>query len=334
MNGLTKNVGKSYLKKASKTSSDIEIRNILICRPNSRLGNLLLTTPIIQELSDTFPDSKIDIIVKGGLANVLYENYPNINSIMCLPKKPFKELFKYIKTFFSVRNKRYDLVINPVRDSSSGRILTLLTKSKFKVFGLLEDEIEDKAPDHSHMAKNAVYCLRYYLSKIGLETNNKPIPVLDLKLSETELQNGMQLINQLVDPEKETISIFTYATGAKCYPVDWWLEFYDALKKEYQPKYNILEVLPVENISQINFTAPSFYSKDVREIGAVFANSKVFIGADSGIMHLSSAAKAKTIGLFSVTNEAVYKPYGNNSYALNTNNKTPTECVNELIGTL
>jgi len=251
---------------------------------------------------------------------------------MCLPKKPFKELFKYIKTFFSVRNKRYDLVINPVRDSSSGRILTLLAKSKFKVFGLLGDEIEEKAPDHNHMAKNAVYCLRYYLDKIGLDSKGNTMHLLDLKLSDAELIQGKKLLNELVDPNKETISIFTYATGTKCYSVEWWLEFYDALKKEYQDQYNILEVLPVENISQINFTAPSFYSKDVREIAAVFAASKVFIGADSGIMHLSSAAKAKTIGLFSVTSEAIYKPYGNGSYSLNTNGKTPTQCVNELIG--
>jgi ADP-heptose:LPS heptosyltransferase len=40
------------------------------------------------------------------------------------------------------------------------------------------------------------------------------------------------------------------------------------------------------------------YSKDVREIGALMANTEVFIGGDSGIMHLASASKVSTVGLF------------------------------------
>jgi muconolactone delta-isomerase len=67
-----------------------------------------------------------------------------------------------------------------------------------------------------------------------------------------------------------------------------------SLKAEYS-NYNIIEVLPVENVSQIGFKAPTFYSKDVREIGALMANTEVFI--DSGIMHLASASKVST-GLF------------------------------------
>jgi hypothetical protein len=70
---------------------------------------------------------------------------------------------------------------------------------------------------------------------------------------------------------------------------------YDRLKAEYS-NYNIIEVLPVENVSQIGFKAPTFYSKDVREIGALMANTEVFIGGDSGIMHLASASKVS--GLF------------------------------------
>jgi hypothetical protein len=38
-----------------------------------------------------------------------------------------------------------------------------------------------------------------------------------------------------------------------------------------------------ENVSQIAFK-PTFYSKDIREIGAVIANTEIFIGADSGII--------------------------------------------------
>ena len=106
------------------------------------------------------------------------------------------------------------------------------------------------------------------------------------------------------------------------------------LKTKYDD-YNIIEVLPVENISQIGFKAPTFYSKDIREIGSVIANTEIFIGADSGIMHLASAALTTTVGLFSRPNQNKYEPYNNNSVAINTNTSTTEESIkviNNILG--
>lgn len=63
MQGLTKNIGKS--KAGLKADKDVKINRILISRPNHRLGNLLLLTPLVQEVANTFPDSKIDLSRKG-----------------------------------------------------------------------------------------------------------------------------------------------------------------------------------------------------------------------------------------------------------------------------
>ena len=78
-------------------------------------------------------------------------------------------------------------------------------------------------------------------------------------------------------------------------------------------------MLPIENISKINFKAPNFYSKDIREMGAIIKNTSIFIAADNGVMHLASASLTPTVGFFSITNENIYAPYGNGSIALNTN---------------
>jgi hypothetical protein len=52
-------------------------------------------------------------------------------------------------------------------------------------------------------------------------------------------------------------------TNATLNMVGW---FFAALLQEF-PDYNIIEILPVENVSQIEFKSPTFYSKDIREIG-------------------------------------------------------------------
>ena len=59
----------------------------------------------------------------------------------------------------------------------------------------------------------------------------------------------------------------------------------------------------------------------------MIANTEVFIGADSGIMHLASAAHTPTVGLFSVTDQSLYAPYNDNSVAINTNLIDTDECI-------
>jgi hypothetical protein len=80
--GLTKNIGSSQKNQEVDFTQKIEINRVLISRPNHRLGNLLLITPLVQEVIATFPDCKIDLFVKGGLAPIVFQNYKNINYII------------------------------------------------------------------------------------------------------------------------------------------------------------------------------------------------------------------------------------------------------------
>ena len=320
---FTQDIGKSHFNKKVKGTKNTKINKVLICRPNQRLGNMLLITPLIQELVATFPGCKIDLIVKGGVARPVFQEYENVNDIIILPRKPFKELFKYLRIFFSVKVKKYDLVICGDKGSSSARILTYLSNAKYKIYGTLENEAEEFEDDYYHMAKNNVYLLRYYLEQIGYEINTDSIAKLDLKLTESELVNGKTILdNSVIDSSKKTILIFTFATGNKCYSKAWWSTFYTALKTKFGATYNILEVLPAENVSQIDFKAGSFYSKDIREIAAVIANAELFVGGDGGIMHLAAATKATTVGLFSVTPTHKYRPYGNKNDFIDTKSGT------------
>lgn len=320
---LTESIGNSHFNKKVKGRKKTKINNILICRPNQRLGNMLLITPLLQELIKDFPGCKIDLIVKGGVAKPVFQEYDNVNEIIILPRKPFKELFKYLKIFFSVKVKKYDLVICGDKGSSSARILTYLSNAKYKVYGTLENETNEVEADYYHMAKNNVYHLRNYLQQTGHATSTDPIAKLDLKLTNAEILNGKTILdNSVIDSSKKTILIFTFATGNKCYSKAWWSTFYTALKTKFGDNYNILEVLPAENVSQIDFKAGSFYSKDIREIAAVIANAELFVGGDGGIMHLAAATKATTVGLFSVTPTHKYRPYGNKNDFIDTKTGT------------
>ena len=54
MRNLTKGIGRSDVQKSGQIDKS-EIKKVLISRPNKRLGFLLLITPLVQEVSHTFP---------------------------------------------------------------------------------------------------------------------------------------------------------------------------------------------------------------------------------------------------------------------------------------
>ncbi len=310
MRGLTGGIGKGSLENINKNES-IKIERVLINRPNQRLGNTLLITPLVQEIIQFNPKVKIDLFVKGKVAPIVFENYPQIDQIIELPKKPFKDLASYIKVWLKIKTKKYDLVINVDKQSSSGRLSTSFANSKYKLFG--DEFIADTTQeDQLHQAQYPVYQFRKFLELFDGKERKEAVPQQNIQLSEREIEKGKKMLEEITEnSSKKTIAFFTFATGAKCYNEEWWTEFYNLFYPKYAEEYNLIEILPVENISMLTHKLPEYYSKDVREIASVMFNCEVVIAADSGMMHLSSAAPSKTIGLFKSEDFMQrYKPYG------------------------
>ena len=305
-----------------------QVKKILISIPNHRLGNNLLLTPLVKEVIDIFPNAEIHLFLMGNIGDLVFENYKEVIKIIKLPRKPFKNILNYYACWFSIFHHNYDLAINANRVSSSGKLAVKLSKSKYKFFNVFNKELS-KIKDYTHNAKNPIYNLRYHL-KNQIERENYTMPKLDFKLRDYEIQNGEKLLKSMFRQQKPVISIFTFATGNKCLSKDWWRELYSEIKN-FEDNYNILEILPAENVSQIDFVAKTYYSRDIREIASVMSNVKIFIGADSGMMHLAHASKTKTIGLFNVTKPEFYGVYGGDNISIDTNNKDDDYIISAII---
>lgn len=287
---------------------------ILIIRPNHRLGNQLLLSPLIQEIHNQIPNCEIDLLVNGTLSEVLYKNYNYINTIHNLPKKPFKNLFTYLSTSFRIIRKKYDIGILGCEDSNSGKIFLKLSNCKHKIYN--SDSFVINKP--IHISKYPIY--NFIINQeVRVKEEIINYPKIDLKLSAEELKKGNDILQGLFKKNEKVIAIFTYATGNKIYSKKCWKSFYNILKEEF-PNHKILEILPKENISQIDFETTCYYSENLREIASVIENCELFIGADSGMMHLSVSTNTTTIGLFKVTNPDVYGPYGNENLSIITTN--------------
>jgi heptosyltransferase-2 len=93
------------------------------------LGDVILATPVATELKRIYPKAEIDMLVKKGNEELLYNN-PNISQIIVFDKSQ-KKLKTIISLLRNIRSRKYDFVINLHRFSSSG-ILTIFSGAKKK----------------------------------------------------------------------------------------------------------------------------------------------------------------------------------------------------------
>lgn len=325
---LTKHIGSQARRRPARSEERMSFRKVLIIRPNKRLGNLLLVTPLLQEVLATFPECQVDLFLKGKLGSIIFGNYPRVRHIIQVPTKPLKAPLQWLYGWISLRKTRYDLVINVIEYSSSGRLASLFSRASYKCFGF-PGAAAVTPEDAVHAGKAPVYALRDFLQASGIPTLSGPISSMNLKLSEAEITEGAIILSDVLPAVKPVICIFTYATGEKRFPDSWWMSFYVRLLRDF-PDCQVLEILPKENISAIGFLAPVFYSLDIRKIGALIANAAAFVGTDSGMMHLAASVSTPTIGLFSVTSKEMYGPYGPGSLALKPAAGETDSCIEAL----
>lgn len=90
------------------------------------LGDVILATPIWENIHAAYPHALIDVVVKKGNESLL-TGHPFLHQVFIFDKRnKVKNLWNLGKT---LRSQQYDLVINLQRFASSG-ILTLLARGK------------------------------------------------------------------------------------------------------------------------------------------------------------------------------------------------------------
>jgi heptosyltransferase III len=317
------------------------IRRILLCRPNRRLGNLLFLTPVLAEIEARHPGATVDIVGASDGLPKLFRGFRNVGTVLELPPNPFHAPGQFARVVHSLWRNRYDLVIDPELRSRSARFLVNRCQTTYRLgftgagnaARLTHGVPSCTAP--SHMSRRAVYLLRR-ASPVADAEPAVPYPELDLRLRPAERRWGAALVARILRqdgtrPQSPVIALFANATGAKRYPSEWWQRLAAQLGA-LLPRAAFLEILPpgVEGASALGL--PTYQSRDLRQVAAVIGATSLFVSADCGILHLACASGVpRVIGLFSVTDPAVYGPVGAGRRAIVTRGLTP-EDVAQAVG--
>ena len=141
------------------------------------IGDVLLITPLIENLRVFYPNATIDVSVNKGTESMLTLN-PNLNKLIIYDRNFikslsfFKKTWKEFKFFFSFRSEKYDIVINLTK-SDRGNLIALFSKASKRIGYTNSNWISRNAITHQLPGQ----ALRH-----TIETNLDPLRILNIPI--------------------------------------------------------------------------------------------------------------------------------------------------------
>jgi heptosyltransferase III len=323
---LARTVGPQH---CASTLSPKGISRILVCRINERMGNAMFLTPLLQRLHEQLPQATLDLATSYPLAQDLFAGQPGMKRIIVFPSKGQRSLWRYLRALRQLRAERYDLVIDPVPISTSDRMALTLTRARYRL-GFATDcqwapltHAVAPPPEPIHRAALPLSLL----SVLGFGSSEPQR--LWLPLGREELAAGRALIERTLGADAATrmgmsIGFLAHAKGGKQLEPEFWLSFWQAFL-ELEPNAVPIEFLPTPSSSPIDARFAALHVASPRQLTATIAATRLFIGGDTGPMHLASSTAVPTVALFRTTEPEFYRPLKSDDLVLDAARSTPRE---------
>ncbi len=300
------------------------------------IGDLLLATPALRAMRETYPQARIDLLVTPASAGLL-DGWEVIDRVIILDKYLFdypQQLLKNPRNLLRLRPLWHDL-----RDGDYDAVLLLHHLTLF--FGRLKHQILMRATgakwraglDNGHgwflnvrvkdEGFGAMHEADYNLAvaeAIGATANTKRLTV---PITSKERQQAHQLLFEDGPAENITRPIIAmhpgsggYSTARRWAP-ERFAQLADTLFHDVGSQLILMggpeeAELHQQIIGMMRSGMPvrSFAGKgSIRVTAAVLEQVDLFVGNDSGLMHLAVAVGIPTVAIFGLTNSDAWGPY-------------------------
>jgi len=316
------------------------VRRIVLLRPNHRLGNALLLTPALNELARQYPEASVDVVTSGRAGAAVFAGLSNVADVLSFPRLSCRSPLATLQAFSDLRSRSYDLAIDPMPHSRSGRFLLSAVNARERVGYAdgcyIRDRVLTRSTNVRHAPKSyaaiPVHLLRHTSSTPGNSTSNSAPACPQIALSAAERRHGAQFLNAPTGGQI-TLAVFANATGSKCYSPEWWRAVIERIRQPI-PNLNVVEFVPDDNNPRLAGLAQPKFTRDLRLLGGALAAASLVVSADCGVMHLADAADASVLGLFKTTDPLVYGPRNARSTWMSAADSNPAEvaaCVESLL---
>jgi hypothetical protein len=307
-----------------------DIQSVLICRINGRVGNTLFLTPLIQRIHELLPHAAIDLALAYPQAEELLAEFPGLRSVILFPHGGSRKLWRYLVAARRLRACRYDVAIDPVRESMSGRIAVSICRARYRLGYASESQWAPLThaviplPGLQHHAIEPVFLLSCVFG-VPCEPRNVRIC---LPMRDDELITGRRIVAEAIArvyPHATTaqaFGFFSHAAGLKSQSRDWWRAFWKAFLA-LEPEGVPVECLPSYGQAPVDARFAHFHVPSTRLVSAAITATRMFVSSDTGPMHLASATNVPTVALFRASARDLYGPLKPADLAIDTTLYSP-----------
>ena len=279
-------------------------KRILAIRTD-RIGDVLLSTPVIKALRKNFPQSYIAVMVRPYARDIVLGN-PYLDEIIIYDKYGKQRSFwKSIVFAWSLRRKRFDLALI-LHPTNRAHLLSVLAGIKKRIgfdrnFSfLLTDKIEHKKQQGKKHERE--YTLEI-LQKLGLNSADKDLFMPIRKDSEMYIEEF--LATQGLESGEKMVALHPGAScPSKIWPVERFALVADRLAEQFKIKVvvvsgpdnvdigrNLLKLLHCPYIDATGKTT-------VSQLASLLRRCCLFISNDSGPVHIATAVGAPVVAIF------------------------------------
>lgn len=280
----------------------VGIEKILIIRPNFRLGNALISTPVIDAFRDRFPSARIDYLATDKTWPLLQQR--PVDHFHLLSRAAILRPWQCVALLRRLRAQRYDLAVQVSGGSTSGFIVTRLIGARYTMGSGKGHQrwYNIEAEGKSSHAYDAIVNLT---RPLGVDCRNRPL----LQLTEQERYQAMTKIRQLFSlhgahpADTDFIAIFVGGHQNKRWPLAFWLMLINAMEAR-KIRYVIFLgpeefrlLAPIEQRLMSSLYGSLCPPLPIRHFAAVLERARLLVTPDSGPMHLAAALDVATISL-------------------------------------
>jgi len=172
--------------------NSLPVRRIAVLRPNHRLGNTLLLTPLVRELEARFPDAEIELVAAGVAAGAVFRQFTQVTAVHAFPAASYRHPSQVLSLLLTLKRRSFDMAIDPIPQSRSGRFLLGMIRARERVgyrWGVpgrdrMLTHAVDPATAPSHCAESPVHLLHAAYFPDAVRDANRAGLTLDLRLTE------------------------------------------------------------------------------------------------------------------------------------------------------
>ena len=292
----------------------MDVRKKILVIQTAFIGDVILTTPLIESLVREFPEAAIDFLTTPNSANILESN-PNISNLIIFDKKGRdRGLKRLIRIGNILENNRYDICITPHRSFRSA-YLTWRTGAAMRIgfnrafWKILYTHVVEYKRTLHEIERNLSL-----LVPLGL---NKPITAPVIYSTPEDEQKVSKLLNDL--NKSGTMRFFAVAPGSIWPTKRWPEEYYRRFCQYFKGKGS--KVLLIGGPEDDNLCRRIADGEEhvvtlagqlsLRETYYLLTQCTGILSNDSAPMHLGLAAHINVFALFGPTvPEFGFAPFG------------------------